>query len=197
MSVYDKFQILPINNSLSFIYNDLEEFELFNISSNSNVFLNNIKAPNYLFTNENGIFFDSNNNFITFKSAGNVFMNDIHIQGRLNASQFPSNILMLNEFNKIESSYLPLMDNSIIYNTNVLGIGTSSPLTHLHIKDGDVFIQDGRIGIGTIPSHYFHLNKNDPMITIPAFVISSCNKHFIDVYSEKGICIINDYVHHL
>ena len=53
MSVYDKFQILPINNSLSFTYNDLQEVELFNISSNSNVFLNNIKAPNYEFPNDN------------------------------------------------------------------------------------------------------------------------------------------------
>jgi len=194
MSVYDKFQILPINNSLSFTYNDLQEVELFNISSNSNIFLNNIRAPNYEFPNENGIFFNSNNNFITFKSAGNVFLNDIHIQGRLNASLFPSNILMLNEFNKIESSYLPLLDNSIVYNSNVLGIGTSSPLAHLHIQDGDAFIQNGRIGIGTLPSYYFHLNKNDSMINIPAFVISTCNKHLVDIYPEKGICIINDEI---
>ena len=176
------------------LYYEYDELLLLDINSNSNIFSKSIIAPNYNFTNDFGFEFDKNSKIITFKSQGNLFLSDVNIQGTLNATHFPANLLQLDEFNKIPSTYLPAMNNGIIYNNNAIGIGTTNPITKFQINDGDALINNGRLGIGitTQPSYYFHLNKNDSMPFIPAFVITSNNYHLFDIFTEKKLIIINN-----
>jgi hypothetical protein len=190
MSVYDNYQLTVNDNILEFTYSNNK---ILDIGYNSNVSYNPLYAPEYNFLNSNyGISFNSNNNFITFKSLGNIFENDIYITGKINASQFPSNLVILDENNKIDSSYLPTVNTNFFYNSNAIGIGVSVPLAKLHIRDGDAFIQNGRIGVGAIPAYNCHIYKNDAMISLPAFVVANKNKHIIDIYTEKELVIIND-----
>jgi len=191
MSIYDTFKIINSNNFLSFTDNNKKLFELSQTTNNS---YTKINSPEYGFLNTDyGISFNSNTNNIIFKSQGNIFTSDIYITGKINASEFPSNVLLLNQNNKIDTSYLPLIDNNIIITSNVIGIGVSKPLGRLHIKDGDTILENSRLGIGTtIPAYNLHINKNDNMVNTPVFVITKSNKHILDIYTEKELIIIND-----
>jgi uncharacterized protein YqkB len=76
MSVYDNYKLLVNNDILEFTHSNTK---LFDIGNNSNVSYIPLRAPEYSFLDNNyGIFFNSNNNFITFKSSGNIFENDIY-----------------------------------------------------------------------------------------------------------------------
>ena len=189
MSVYDNYNISIKNNNFTINSN---EIELLTINSNSNFFLSNIKSPNYLFDDNSGIFFNKTSKEITYSSSCNIFTSDLVVKGILKASYFPSNVLILNENNKIDSSYLPSVNNFIVYNTNSVAIGTNAPIANLQLNDGDAFFKNARIGIGTYPAHYLHIDKKDTMPLIPAMVISSGNKKILDVYSEIGSVIINN-----
>jgi hypothetical protein len=189
MSVYEKYKIYVENDNLYFNSNDIKLLE---INSNSNSFKNPVKSPSYLFNNNYGFLFNSNFNSITYSASSNIFTNDLIVQGTLKASSFPSNVLILDNNNKINSSYLPSINNFIVYNTNSIAIGTSTPIAQIQLNDGNAYFQNSRIGIGTFPSYYFHLNKVDTMPLQPAFVISSNSKHIIDIYSELGTIVINN-----
>ena len=191
MSIYDNYKLLVNNDILGFTHTNNKK--ILDITKNSNVSYIPFRAPEYSFLDSNyGIFFNTSNNYITFKSSGNIFENDIFINGKINASQFPSNIVILNDDNKIDITYLPTINTNFLYNSNAIGIGISTPLAKLHIKDGDAYIQNGRLGIGTLPGYYLHVSKNDNMISMPAFVVSNKNKHIFDIYTEKEVVIIND-----
>ena len=191
MSIYDTFKIINSNNFLLFTDNNKKLFELSQNITNSYIKIN---SPQYGFLNTNyGILFNSNNNNIIFNSEGSIFTSDIYISGKINAKEFPSNVLLLDKNNKIDISYLPTINNDIIINSNVLGIGVTKPSGRLHIKDGDTILENSRLGIGTIiPAYNLHINKNDNMINTPAFVITKNDKHIIDIYTEKELVIIND-----
>ena len=132
-------------------------------------------------------------NKITINSPQTIFNNDITILGKLNATNFPSNIVILDNNNKINSSYIPTFSNNLTLTCNAIGIGVSNALAKLHIKNGDSIIEDGRFGIGTtIPKYNFHLIKNDTMINTPSFVIENGINKIIDIYSEKETIIINN-----
>jgi hypothetical protein len=177
-----KYKILVENDSLSFKYNDLKLAE---INSNSNNFQFPIKSKSYLFNDTSGFLFNSNNNSI-------VSTTDFFIDGTLNAKSFPSNLLILDSNNKINSSYLPSITNFSIFNTNSIAIGTTTPIANIQLNDGSAYLNNSRFGIGTFPSYYFHLNKVDTMHLQPAFVITSNSKHIIDIYTELGTVIINN-----
>jgi len=189
MSVYENYKISVQNDNLSFNYNETNLFEL---NSNSNFFKIPIKSPSYLFNQNSGISFNSTQNSIIYSASSNIFTNDLIIQGTLHASSFPSNILILDANNKIDSSYLPSVNNFIVYNTNSVAIGTSTPIAHFQLDDGNAFLKKSRLGIGTFPSYYFHLDKVDTMPLQPAFVISSNSKHIIDIYTELETIVINN-----
>ncbi len=189
MSVYENYKILVENDNLSFNYNDINLLE---INSNSNSFKNPIKSTSFLFNNNSGFLFNPLYNSITYSATSNVFTNDLIVHGTLKASSFPSNVLILDNDNKINSSYLPSINNFIVYNTNSIAIGTSTPIAQIQLNDGNAYFNNSRIGIGTFPSYYFHLNKVDTMPLQPAFVVSSNSKHIIDIYSELGTIVINN-----
>ena len=189
MSVYENYKISVENDNLSFNYNNINLLE---INSNSNFFKLPIKSPSYLFNNNSGFLFNPSYNSITYSASSNVFINDLIVLGKLQASSFPSNVLLLDDDNKINSSYLPSINNFIVYNTNSIAIGTSTPIANIQLNDGNAYFKNSRIGIGTFPSYYFHLNKVDTMPLQPAFVISSNSKHIIDIYSELQTIVINN-----
>ena len=189
MSIYEKYKISVENDNLSFNYDNINLLE---INSNSNYFKLPIKSPSYLFNNNSGFLFNPSYNSITYSASSNIFTNDLIILGKLQASSFPSNVLILDNDNKINSSYLPSINNFIVYNTNSIAIGTSTPIANIQLNDGNAYFQNSRIGIGTYPSYYFHLNKVDTMPLQPAFVISSNSKHIIDIYTELKTIVINN-----
>ena len=189
MSIYENYKISVENDNLSFNYNNINLLE---INSNSNFFKLPIKSPSYLFNNNSGFLFNPSYNSITYSASSNIFTNDLIVLGKLQASSFPSNVLILDEDNKINSSYLPSINNFIVYNTNSIAIGTSTPIANIQLNDGNAYFKNSRIGIGTLPSYYFHLNKVDTMPLQPAFVISSNSKHIIDIYTELETIVINN-----
>jgi len=189
MSIYENYKISVENDNLSFNYNNIKLLE---INSNSNSFISPIKSPSYLFNNNSGFLFNPSYNSITYSATSNIFTNDLIVLGKLQVSSFPSNILILDDDNKINSSYLPSTNNFIVYNTNSIAIGTSTPIANIQLNDGNAYFKNSRIGIGTYPSYYFHLNKVDTMPLQPAFVITSNSKHIIDVYTELETIVINN-----
>ena len=189
MSIYENYKISVQNDNLYFNYN---ETNLFDLNYNSNFFKIPIKAPSYLFNDNSGISFNPSQNSITYSASSNIFTNDLIIQGTIHASSFPPNILILDANNKIDSSYLPSVNNFIVYNTNSVAIGTSTPIANFQLDDGNAYLKKSRLGIGTFPSYYFHLNKVDTMPLQPAFVISSNSKHIIDIYTELETIVINN-----
>jgi len=189
MSIYEKYKISVKNDNLNYDYSNINLLEL---NSNSNFFKIPVKSPSYLFNNNSGFLFNSTDNSITYSANSNYFNSDVIIQGKIQASSFPSNVVILNDNNKIDSSYLPSINNFIVYNTNSIAIGTTTPIAQIQLNDGNAFFKNSRIGIGTFPSYYFHLNKVDTMPLQPAFVISSNSKHIIDIYTELGTIVIND-----
>ena len=189
MSIYQNYKISVENDNLSFNYNNINLLE---INSKSNNFKLPIKSPSYLFNNNSGFLFNPSFNSITYSASSNIFTNDLIVLGKLQASSFPSNVLILDDNNKINSSYLPSIDNFIVYNTNSIAIGTSTPIANIQLNDGNAYFKNSRIGIGTFPSYYFHLNKVDTMPLQPAFVISSNSKHIMDIYTELETIVINN-----
>jgi hypothetical protein len=189
MSIYENYKISVENDNLSFNYNNIKLLE---INSNSNSFILPIKSPSYLFNNNSGFLFNPSYNSITYSATSNIFTNDLIVLGKLKVSSFPSNVLILDDDNKINSSYLPSINNFIVYNTNSIAIGTSTPIANIQLNDGNAYFKNSRIGIGTYPSYYFHLNKVDTMPLQPAFVISSNSKHIIDVFTELETIVINN-----
>ena len=183
MSIYEKYKILIDNDKLQYTYDNSKIFEF---TKNSNISYTRFSSPEYTFIDSNyGIFFNDTNKEITFKSNSNIFNTNVFIKGKIDAYEFPARIPILDDYNKISASYLPNLTTGIIYNNNSIGIGTTLPETNFHLKYGDAFIQNGRLGIGTKPSFYFHLDKNDVMISQPAVVISSNNNHIMNIYTEK------------
>jgi len=184
MSIYDNYKISIENENLLYSSNDI--IKLFEFSGNSNKSYVKFFSPEYNFLNSNfGFSFNDITNTIIYNSFNNIFNSDVFIKGKIDAYEFPSRVLILDNFNKINPSYLPNLSSGIIYNTNSIGIGTSIPETNFHLKYGDAFIENGRLGIGTKPLYHFHLNKNDTMINHPAFEISSNNNTIINVFTEK------------
>ncbi len=190
MSIYENYTLSINNDKLSYSYLPTNS-EIFQISSNSNLSLVKFSALEYNFLDPT-FGFSSNNDSIIYRANSNYFNGNVYIDGILNAREFPAKIPILDNFNKIPISYLPDINTGFIYNTDAIGIGTTLPETKLHINNGSAYIQNGRLGIGTNPSFNFHLDKNDPQVGLPAFVISSNNYHIFDIYSEKGTVIIND-----
>ena len=190
MSIYENYTLSIYNDKLLYSYLPNTN-NLFEISSNSNTSYLNLYAPEYNFFNTN-FGFKFNNNSITYNSTSNYFNGNVYIDGLIDARQFPSKILILDNNNKIPLSYLPDINSGFIYNNDAIGIGITLPESKLHIKSGDAYIENGRLGIGIKASYNFHLDKNDKQIDIPAFVVSSNNKHLFDIYSEKKTIIIND-----
>ena len=192
MSIYDNYKLTISNNFLTFYEDNIKIFDLSKYSNNSYL---NINAPSFGFLNSiYGIYFDSNTNKINFKSQGNIFNSDVFINGKIYATEFPSNVVILDSNNKINSSLIPDYINNLSISCNSIGIGVSQALAKLHIKNGDTILENGRLGIGTtIPSYNFHLNKNDNLSNIPAFVITNKgNSSIFDIYAEKKLIIINN-----
>ena len=194
MSIYGDYKIEIVDNTLLYSYLPISK-QIFNFSVNENKSFVKITAPQYTFLNSTADF-TSINNSITYQTTSNYFTGNVIINGYLKANEYDERIVLLNtEDYKIPLSYFPdTVRDAIIYSdANVgIGIGTRVIETSFHMKYGDAYIQNGRLGIGTKPSYNFHLNKNDSLIGIPAFVISSNNKKFFSVYTEKQTVVIND-----
>jgi hypothetical protein len=192
MSVYDNFKLSIFDNNLTI---SKDNIKLFDFTGEYNNSYQKLITPEIIFNSSDnyGILFDNSTNNITINSPKTIFNNDITILGKLNATNFPSNIVILDNNNKINSSYIPTFSNNLTLTCNAIGIGVSNALAKLHIKNGDSIIDDGRFGIGTtIPKYNFHLIKNDTMINTPSFVIENGINKIIDIYSEKETIIINN-----
>jgi len=190
MSIYENYTLSIINDKLLYSYLPTNK-KVFEISSNSNTSFVKLNSLEYNFL-DSTLGFTSNNNSITYRATSNYFTGNVYIDGLINAREFPSQIPLLDINNKIPISYLPNITSGLIYNNDAIGIGTTSPETAFHLKIGDAYIQNGRLGIGTKASYNFHLDKNDLQIGIPAFVISSSNRQILSVYPERQTVIIND-----
>ncbi len=188
--IYENVYNLTISSN-KLLYSYLSSNKLFELSVDSNTSFSKLNAYEYNFLNSN-LGFSSNNNTIIYRATSNYFKGDVYIDGIINAREFSSKVLLLDEHNKIPLSYIPNINTGIIYNSNSIGIGITTPETKLHISSGDAYIQNGRLGIGTKASYNFQLDKNDNQIGIPAFVISSNNRHIFDIYTERGTVVIND-----
>jgi hypothetical protein len=190
MSIYDNYKLSIYDNNLTV---SKDNIKLFDFSGNSNISYQKLSVPEINFNNSvYGLSFNNQNNNIIINSTQTFFSNDIFISGKLYASEFPSNVVILDNNNKINSSYIPITNN-LTLSCNSIGIGVTNSLAKLHIKNGDTIIEDGRLGIGTTISKYnFHLIKNDNMKDVPAFVIQNNNNKIIDIYSEKETVIINN-----
>lgn len=191
MSVYDNFKLSILDNNLTI---SKENIKLFDFTGDTNNSYQKLSTPEISFNDNNyGIYFDNNNKKITITSEGTIFTNDIYISGKLNATEFPSNLVVLDKNNKINPAYIPTFSNNLTLTCNAIGIGVTNALAKLHIKNGDSIIEDGRFGIGTqIPKYNFHLIKNDSMINTPSFVIENGINKIIDVFPEKETIIINN-----
>ncbi len=184
MSIYENYKISVENDKLLYTSNDT--IKIFEFSGNSNTSFVKFFSPEYNFINSNyGFSFDDTTKNITYRSLSNVFNSDVFIRGKIDAQEFPSRIPILDNFNKLNPSYFPNTGGGIIYSTNSIGIGTTIPETSFHLKFGDAYIQNGRLGMGTKPAYLFHLEKNDIMTNQPAFVISSNNNTIFNVFTEK------------
>ena len=188
--IYENVYNLAISNN-KLLYSYLSSNKLFELSLDSNTSFSKLNAYEFNFLNPN-LGFSSNNDSIIYRATSNYFKGDVYIDGLINAREFPSKVLLLDANNKIPISYIPNINTGVIYNSNSIGIGITAPETKLHISSGDAYIQNGRLGIGTKASYNFQLDKNDTQIGIPAFVISSNNRHIFDIYTERGTVVIND-----
>ena len=158
------------------LYTKYNESNLFLFSTESNISLINITAPSYLFLNSSaGISY--NDNKIYINSSNTTFNCDVNINGTLNATNFPNNIVKLDQNNKINVEFLPTTQ-TYSYNANSVS--------------GDFYINYGRFGVGTSnPAYYCHINKNTND-NIQALAITNSNYHILDVYAEKHCVIINN-----
>ncbi len=173
--------------------NDFNNNKLLSISQSSTTSFTNIISSSYLFLNNINYGITYSNNALQITANSNIIHGDLYVNGKMTAKEYASNVVILDKTNKIPITYIPAISSNYIINCNILnGIGTTRPLTKMHLKDGDFFIDQGRLGIGTIPAYYCHINKDDNNTGMPAFVVTSNDKHVIDIYTEKGVVIIND-----
>ncbi len=191
MSVYDNFKLSILDNNLTV---SKDNIKLFDFTGDTNNSYQKLSTPEISFNDNNyGIYFDNSSKKITITSEGTIFTNDIYVSGKLNATDFPSNLVVLDKNNKINAAYIPTFSNNLTLTCNAIGIGVANALAKLHIKNGDSIIEEGRFGIGTqIPKYNFHLIKNDTMINTPSFVIENGINKIIDVFTEKETVIINN-----
>ena len=193
MSVYDNFKLSILDNNLTV---SKDNIKLFDFTGDINNSYQKLSTPEISFNDNNyGIYFDNTSKKITITSEGTIFTNDIFVSGKLNATDFPSNLVVLDNNNKINAAYIPTFSNNLTLTCNAIGIGVANALAKLHIKNGDSIIEEGRFGIGTqIPKYNFHLIKNDTMINTPSFVIENGINKIIDVFTEKETIIINNKI---
>jgi len=195
MSIYENYKIDFIDNSLLYSYIPANNKQIFNFSVDNNKSFVKITAPEYTFLNSTAGFTSANDS-ITYQTTSNYFTGNVKIDGLLKANEYDERLVLLDTSDyKIPLNYLPNTVREALITVDAatgIGIGTNKAETSLHMKYGDAYIETGRLGIGAKPSYNFHLNKNDSLIGIPAFVISSNNKRFFSVYTEKQTVVIND-----
>ena len=147
--------------------NDFNNNKLLSISQNSTTSFTNLISSSYLFLNNNNYGITYSNNALQITANSNIINGDVYINGKMTAMEYASNVVILDKTNKIPVSYIPTISSNIIINSNIInGIGTTQPLTRLHLKDGDLFIEQGRLGIGTFPAFGFTLILLDYKIGI-------------------------------
>jgi len=74
-----------------------------------------------------------------------------------------------------------------------IGIGTTSPITKLHVKDGDVLMENSKVGIGTVsPNSALHVKDGDVLMENSKVGIGTVSPHSAlhikdgDILMERG-----------
>lgn len=175
-----------INSNLLINY---RENEIINYNYNSNdkkitarLFGNNI-ADGYFFTSNQYIISDNTSNLI-YSGSNHYFNGDLNVNGKISGT-FQDNVVILNNNNKIDPSFIPSIGSSGLIKTGKnVGIGTTNPQTKFHIANGDIFVESGRIGINTLPSYSLHIN--DEQKILPSLILSSNDNIGLIAYAYKN-----------
>ena len=175
----NNFKLSVENNILYTKYNDINLFEY---SVNSNISYKNIAAPSYLFLNSSsGIIYNNTNSNITINANKTIINCDVKINGKIEVESFVNNVVLVNQYNKIDWNYIPTIANTTTYNS-------------LINVPADIINTTGRLGLGASnPSCICHINKNDFNYNIPVFsATTNSNIHVLDIFAEKGCVTINN-----
>jgi hypothetical protein len=175
----DNFKLSVENNILYTKYNNINLFEL---SVNSNISYKNIAAPSYLFLNSSsGFIYNNTNSNISINANKTILNCDVKINGSIDVGSFVNNVVLFNQYNKIDWNYIPTIANTVTYNT-------------LINVPADIINTTGRLGLGvSSPSCICHVNKNDDNFNIPVFsATTNSNIHVFDIFAEKKCVTINN-----
>jgi len=178
------YSINVINSNFNIYYNSNNIIKYFSNSNNNIAILYGDQYANNFYFNSNFNGFNFNNNNINYNALNHTFNGNVNIKGNLINAIFPSNVVLLNNNNQIDKTFIPTNNNYAFFKSGRnVGIGTSNPLTKLHLYNGDITVSYGRIGINTIPAYTIHLNETQEVL--PSLVLSSNNIINFIAYANK------------
>ena len=192
----DVFIFNVFNSNLNIKYNDdnknnfdIITFSYSNIDSNTSnisaILHGDYYGSNYYFaeTTEK-IGFSSINNNIKYKANNHNFNGNVNINGTLQSSSYDPKLVTLDSRNMIPATVIPdKYSYGLLKTGKYMGIGTTKPQSKLHIASGNLFLDQGRIGINTLPGFSLHINSDS--LNIPSIVLSTNNTCNLIAYANK------------